>query len=75
MARATRRHDHCREHLGDFVRYKLLGRRTLVNQALDKSLQLETVQHNETVRRNRDALKCLIDTTLALSMQETCRAG
>lgn len=75
LDRATRRHDKCKEHLVAFVRFKLLGRMP-IDQGLDEGLRLQIAQHNEMVRRNRDALKRLIDTTTAfLGMQELAFMG
>lgn len=74
LDRATKRHDACKDHIGANIRFQLFGR-TPINQLLDEGLRLQTAAHNEKVRRNRDALKRLIDTTTFLGMQELALRG
>ena len=66
---AIQKHEKSKSHISLFLQLKTFGTSQL-DIRLDSQLRASIVQHNETVKKNRDVLKRLIDTVCFLAKHE-----
>ena len=74
LKRATKRHDKCQDHVCAAIRLSLLGT-VPIDQVVDEGVRLQIQKHNAKVRGNREVVKCLLDATAYLGMQELSFRG
>jgi hypothetical protein len=63
---AIQKHEKSKSHISSFLQLKSFGT-SRIDIQLDSQLRASIVQHNETVKKNRDVLNGFIDTVCFFS--------
>jgi hypothetical protein len=69
LQNAIQNHEKSKSHISSFLHLKTFGT-SRIDIQLDSQLRTSIVQHNETVKKNRDVLKGFIDTVCFLATHE-----